>query len=76
MSIPCDKGPILSEIREDVKQIHTVVTTIATQNERIVMLENKADDYEGRLRRLEPLKMLYWVGGIGTPVLLGWLVQG
>lgn len=77
MTTPCDKGPILNEIKEDIKSIHKVVTDIALQNQRITTLEGTTLDHEGRIRRIErtPIRVLYWVAGIVAMVIGGYLTH-
>ena len=75
MTVPCDKGEILTEIKDDVKQIHAVVTAIATQNERITTLEVKSIDHEGRMRHVErlPVRAFFSVLTIAASIFTLWV---
>ena len=76
MPLPCEQETNIKRIGDTVDKIHSVVTDLALQNERINNLESQANDHEGRIRKLEPLKAAYWIAGVGVPVLLGWYLQG
>ena len=75
MTVPCDKGPILIEIKEDIKQIHAVVTAIATQNERITTLEVKSIDHESRMRHVErlPVRAFFASLTVGASIFTLWV---
>ena len=77
MTIPCEQKENIEKIGQTVDQIHEVVTGLALQNQRIIVLETSSKDHEKRLRSVEgmPLKVFYWCAAIVATVLSGWLTH-
>jgi len=74
MTIPCTQESNIIEIGNTVKKIHSVVTDLALQNQRIGTLETTSVDHEKRIRRFErtPVKLLCWGMGIVGTITAAW----
>ena len=85
MTEPCDKGPAIEQLKNDNERTHEkldklidLFTAVAVQKGRVDALEGKFEDHETRIRKLEPLKILYtlgkWIAGIGGVLVGAWAI--
>ena len=85
MTEPCDKGPLILSIIEEVRisrsdmnhklnTIHEVLSAVAVQKGRVDTQEGKLNDLERRVRIIEriPLRVLVALFGLVGSLVVGW----